>query len=1122
MKEFVHLHSHTEYSWLDGANKVENYVSEVVKNKQHAAAITDHGNMHGTMHFYNECKSKDIKPIIGCEIYTAQISRLRKHTKINKTNHLTLLAENDEGLRNLFYISSIAFIEGKSTRPRIDDAILEKRSKGIICLSGCLSGLINEHLRNDNYLLAKEQVAKFVDIFGRDNFWIEVQRNGILIQDKVNSGLVQLSKEFNLPVVATNDIHFTRHEDCDFHDTLLAISTKSLKNDTNRFRFDTSDVFAKSTSQMINTFKDMPDAIKQTMVIAERANVNMGKGSWVFPEFDSGNKTHIEYLKELVYSNIPNLYTDIKAAKERADYELGIIDKMNYASYFLTVKDFIDYAKSKEIPVGPGRGSAAGSIISYLLGITAVDPIEHGLIFTRFLNPERISPPDIDIDLCKDRREEVFSYLQDKHGADRVANICTIGRFGARSSVRRVAKVFDIPLSDADWLAKSCGDGMSLKDAIQKDVKLQDAAKKYPSVFDTAIKLEDIASSMGVHASGFIIADRPIYEVVPLARAKDESIVTQWDGENCEKAGLVKFDLLGLQTLTTISKCINLIKERHNISINLETLELNDRKVFGLFRKGDTEGVFQCFSEGMKDLLRKVKPTKFEHITAAIALFRPGPITSGILDSYIKRKNKEEEVAYPHKDVKKYLEETYGLQLYQEQAMWLAQILAGFTQAEADILRKAMGKKLPELMKSLEEKWLNGIKNTKKIGEAKGVELWNEIIKFSSYNFCKAHAVSYAHLSYWTAYLKVYYPLEFYCANMTTEGDQGDMDKLKAFIYDAREHNINILPPDIRNCSWEFKPEKDNSIRIGIGGVKGIGEEPTKILVESNISGDNIIDIFKDLDPKLARKNVIESIIKAGCLDFLGSPRAALYASVEDCIKQIRKYRTAVKNGKQAKLKYPTIDNSITWSHQEQLIAERDVYNFFLSGHPLDEKKFEASLARTMLVREIETTTVDRKDIKLVGIISQINPGTIKTGPNKGKKYARILFEDLTGSANIMIFSNLYSIIAKTLEEEFKKATIIIAQGRIDSREEASKFILYSFKPLDEHINVIDELLLPIYSDGNIDRIEKLINEIKLYPGNIPVRFKVIDFHGRVAYLNTNLKVKLSSSLKNSLSSLMP
>ena len=602
--------------------------------------------MYGALDFYNSCRLNNVKPIIGCEMYVAKISRRRKHTKVNGYNHLTLLAKNDVGVKNLFYLSSLSFIEGLSVRPRIDAEILYNNSEGIICLSGCLSSLINDFLRNDDYSAALNQLGIFRDVFGPENTYVEIQRNGIDIQEKCNEGLVKLGKDLNIPIVATNDIHFSRRESCDFHDTLLCVSMGARKNDVQRFRFDTDDVYIKSQDEMAHTFRDLPDSVFRTLEIEEKINAELKQGIPIFPEFNSEGQTPIEYLRRLVGQGIRERFKNPTEEEktqitDRAEYELSVIEEMGFAEYFLSVKDYIDYAKRANIPFGPGRGSAAGSLISYCLHITKVDPLKHGLIFERFINPSRKDFPDIDTDFCKESRDKIIEYLEDKHGADKVARILTVGRFGAKSALRRACTVFDLPLKDSDIIAKRLSDDISIEDSIEKDSLLKQDAIDNPKIFEAAIELQQFVSNVGVHASGVVVSKDPLTQTLPLARSKDGYITTQWDGHGCEKAGLIKFDLLALQTLTTISICLKLIEERHGKKINVEEIPFDDPKIFELYQKGDTEGIFQCYSDGMQDLMLKMKPDHFDHIAAALALYRPGPINSGITKSFYKRKDIE-------------------------------------------------------------------------------------------------------------------------------------------------------------------------------------------------------------------------------------------------------------------------------------------------------------------------------------------------------------------------------------------------------------------------------------------------------------------------------------------------
>lgn len=1123
-KEFVHLHAHTEYSLLDGANQVDVVAKTAKKGGQRALAITDHGNMFGALAHYNACMDAGIKPIIGCEVYIAQTSRRLRYSRDRNTyNHLTLLAWNSEGYRNLLYLTSLSFIEGYSTRPRIDYDILSKKSAGIICLSGCLSGRINRLLVEEHYKEAIAEAAKLRDLFGPDNFWVEIQRNGIAIQDKANEGLIKISAELGAPLIATNDIHYHRKEDCDFQDTILCVSTGAKKAQTDRFRFDTTDVYFKSSEEMAHMFRDVPKSVRNTLDVADKIDVQIEQGVFKFPKLEGLEHSPTETLRDLVEVGLKNRYgteyigsieilpTDVRM---RSTMELDVINRMGYPEYFLVVKEMVDYAKAQGIPVGPGRGSAAGSIVSYALGITDVDPLAYNLIFERFLNEDRVGLPDIDVDFCKERREEVIDHLRDKYGDDRVAHIITFGRFGARSALRQVGRVLDIPLPDCDAMSKRLDPEVTIMEAVKADPKVAEDQKKYPELFRSAAMLEGFVSHRGMHASGVIIGDRPLYELVPLARSDKGALITQWDGDDCERIGLIKFDNLGLSTLTVIERCQKLIEARHGSRVVLETLELKNKNVLDVFARGDTEGVFQCYSDGMRAMLREMQIDHFNDIVAALALYRPGPMESGILKTYIRRKTGKEKVEYDHPDLEQYLSNTYGTMVFQEQIMQTARVLAGFTMKEADGLRKAVGKKKMSLLNPIKAEWLKGCKNTKKISQEKADALWNDILKFGRYGFNVAHAVSYAVISFRTAYLKHYYPVEYLASCLTQEANEGNTDRVKSFVHDCRLHGIKITPPDMRDCSWDFVPVDNNTIAMGIGGIKGIGRRSVAKMADKGLPDtQNIVTLFSGFTSKVIRKNVLESLIRSGALDFLGHNRGSLFTRAAYISVKL----SAVRNN--PKKKHPNIifRPEDAWTEAELLFGERQVYGFYLSGHPMAKHKLAVVGVGGTPIKMAARYTKPVNKFTIVGVIAQLDVKVVKSGMNKGKKFARMVVEDTNAQVVTMVFTKMYAKYAAQLTQYYETAVPIIVRGKLDVGNREPQVVVMHLEEFKGRLSGKKELVIPVHFDGNSDTWRDLQVILGNNPGDTSISFQVMGDNGSSVIVRSSNTVDLNDEVAGAL-----
>jgi len=1105
MVEFNHLHTHTEYSLLDGANRIEEIAKTAKEYKQTSLAITDHGNMFGALEHYNTCMKYGIKPIIGCEVYIAKYTHISKHTRNNSYNHLTLIASNLTGYKNLLKLTSLSFIEGLSNRPRISWELLEQNHDGIMCLSGCLSSKLNELILEGKEKEALDFSTHLRDVFGKGNFWLEIQRNGLNIQNKATEGVMRIHQQTGIPYVATNDIHYHRQEDCDFQDTLLCINTGSKKSDTDRFRMDTSTLYLKSTEEMANTFRDIPDAIKETAVISNKINLIIPQGKHIFPKSSYTNPN--DSLTGITKQQLIEREIDNDIYHARLEYELKVIKDLGFAEYFLVVRDLIIYARSNGIPVGPGRGSAAGCLISYLLGITSLDPIRHGLLFERFLNSERKGLPDIDIDFCQERRKEVINYLKDKYGDDKVSSIITFGRFGPKKAIRQVARVLSVPLKESDTIAKKLLSD-TISDSIAKDATLEVDKRNYPQLFEVAQKVEGYVEYAGTHASGIVIADRPIYEVVPLARlsngAGESTIVTQWDLESCEKAGLVKFDILGLETLTVIARIERLIKERHNLELTLTKIGLDHKPVYDLLARGDTEGVFQCYSDGMKRLLIQMKPDKFDDIIAAIALFRPGPLESGIADQYIKRKHGIEPVSYTHPDLENAMSNTYGTMVYQEQIMKLASTLAGFSLNEADELRKAVGKKLPEELAKIQSRFIEGCKKLNKVTEDKAKELWEQIKKFGRYGFNQSHSASYGYLTYYTAYLKHFYPTEFFCANLTQE--MNNPTKLKAFISDAKKHGITIIKPDIEYSQNDFTITDNGTISIGLNALGGIGNRLLQFKFPKNKYPWNEKGLLQLVEeyPEIKSRSVFEALVYSGSLDGFGSSRSNILNVYNDN----RSNANTSIHRHVGLFEQEEIFNKNTLVNitNEDLKNERKVFGFYLSGHPMTEDLvFKARSIGCLSIKEVLGYQTEIAAAKTAGIVTDIEVKAIKSGANKGKKYARILLEDKDEQLVCMLFSTLYDKYISTLQDSDDNGTPITVYGNIEISGDKPAITIKSINTLDNEANDSREFKLRI-NDKIIERIDDIKKLCLNNPGEKALMFIVSEGYT----VATNMRINVT------------
>ncbi len=1021
---FVHLHTHSEYSLLDGANRIDHLLTRAVELGMPALALTDHGNLFGAWTFQEQARRKGILPIIGMEAYIAYGDRRAKERPIGAPAdyaHLVLLAADNEGYRNLTRLSSIGYREGFYRRPRIDRAVLERHHRGLIILSACLSGEVAKYLRHGRFEDAKATAAWYARLMGADNYWLEVQNHGIPGQDEVNQGVFQLADELGLRVVVTNDAHYLRREDADAHDILLCIGTGKDRDDPNRLRFYGEESYFKSPEEMAALFPDRPELLTNTLDIAERCGVTFDTSYHLpaFPlpaEFDEDTVM----LRSLAEEGAAQRYGDPlpEPARQRLEYELEVISKTGYAGYFLIVWDFIRAARERDIPVGPGRGSSAGSIVAYALRITDIDPLRFDLLFERFLNPERVSMPDIDIDFCYERRGEVIDYVRQKYGAESVGQIITFGTMKARAVVRDVGRVLGFAPGEMDRLAKliPSGPGYSLPvhEAVGRVLELRELYEKdpkYRQLLDYAMRIEGLSRHSSVHAAGVVIAPGPLEEYVPVctdAKNGDSAVITQFDMLALEKAGMLKMDFLGLRTLTVIRDAEEAIAAR-GVTIDWDAIGLGDRKVYLMLAGGETQGVFQFESSLATDKLRAMRCDRFDDLIAVNALIRPGPLDSGMTDVYIRRKRGLEPVVYPHPDLAEVLESTYGVITYQEQVMRVANVLAGFTLGESDVLRKAVGKKDAKLTgKVLADFRKRAV--ARGVPERKAREIAELIQTFGRYGFPKAHSTAYAILSYRTAWLKAHYPAEFMAALLSSE--IGNTDKVVAYIGAARQLGIDVLPPSVNESGYKFTVVDDHTIRFGLGAVKGVGLSAIRSIIAAREEEpfDSLFDFCARVDLRLNNKRVVEALIGAGALDDFGE-RAQLTDGLETALAWAQLLQRERESGQttlfgetEAERPKPQLPRVEPWTEAERLTRERDLLGFYTSGHPLDRFRELVELYAV----DASSSSVEELRDRLVEIACVVREASVRTSRRDGREWCRLTIEDYQGTATALVFGDVW------------------------------------------------------------------------------------------------------------------
>ncbi len=1034
--DFVSLHLHTEYSLLDGAIRIKELIERAKEFKMPALAMTDHGNLFGAVEFYKQTTKAGIKPIIGCEVYVAPGSRTDRggtEGKEEASFHLILLARDNAGYRNLVTLVTKAYLEGFYYKPRIDMDLLEQYSGGLIGLSACLKGEIPYCLQRGMVDRARERALQFKHILGPENFYLEIQENGLTEQSEANKKLIELARELHVGVVATNDCHYLKREDAKAHEVLLCIQTGRTMKDATRMKFTTDEFYFKSPQEMKEAFREVPEAIANTISIAERCNVEFVLGESLLPQYQvETGESPDDFLTALAASGLDRKFggNPPEAYRERLRHELEVIRKMGYASYFLIVWDFISFARSKGIPVGPGRGSAAGSLVSYAAGITEIDPIRYNLLFERFLNPERISMPDIDVDFCQDRRSEVISYVSEKYGKDRVAQIITFGTMAAKAAIRDVGRAMDMPYAEVDRIAKLVPNTLKITigDAIKAEPQLKEMYESNAEVkelLNIAMRLEGLNRHASTHAAGVIIAPVPLTEYTPLYKSpSDESIMTQFDMGSAEAIGLLKFDFLGLKTLTVIEKTLALIAQGGK-EVSLRDIPLDDKETYELLSSGQTTGIFQLESAGMKDILVKMCPNRFEDLIALVALYRPGPIGSGMIDDFIKRKKGKTPVRYDLPQLKEILDETYGVILYQEQVMRIANKLASFTLGQADILRKAMGKKNPEAMAKQKENFVKGAV-ANRISEKKAGKIFDLMELFAEYGFNKSHSAAYAYVSFQTAYLKAHYPVEFMAATLSS--DRNDTDKIVKSINECRKMKIEILPPDINLSGREFKVI-GNSIRFGLEAVKGVGGAAIESVLEVR-TGDgpfqSVADFVGRVDTRKVNKKVLESLVKAGAFDSLGVTRTAAMQTITDLLNggPRRDDGQTSMFGDESAAAEPEVPE---WDEAELLRNEKEALGFYITGHPLSRYDLQLRRIRARKTSDLEGAA-DKEEVVIGGVLRGIKKKNVKS---TGDLMAYLTLEDDEGSIEVIVFSELY----KSVNLLLKKDALMLIKGSIDRDE---------------------------------------------------------------------------------------
>jgi DNA polymerase-3 subunit alpha len=1148
---FVHLHLHTDYSLLDGACDLEEVVDEAARREMPAVAVTDHGNLFAAESFYQKAKTRGVKPIIGCEVYVAKGSRHDRGESSQReaangrsdspaepgnrgTNHLVLLCENAEGYSNLIKLVSAGYLEGFYYKPRIDYDLLAKHSSGLIALSACLRGSVTENLVEERPDQAREAAYRLRDIFGKGNFFLEIQDQGLEIEKRVNPKIVSLSRETGIPLVATNDCHYLAHADARAQEVLLCIQTGKTMSDAHRMKFATDQFYFKTAQEMAQVFGEIPDALERTVAIAGRCNVKIDAMQNSFPEFQVPEgrtvDTHFEAVtRDGFASRVPVLETRAKQGQLRktlAEYEtrltneIRMIQQMRYAGYFLIVWDFMRYARSQGVPVGPGRGSAAGSLVSYALQITDVDPLQYDLLFERFLNPERVSMPDIDIDFCQRRRGDVIEYVTAKYGRSNVAQIITFGTMAAKAAIKDVGRAMDLPYGEVDRIAKLVPNqlNITLDEALQQSAQLRtqiEGDPRYKDMMEVAKRLEGLARHASTHAAGVVISPEPLTNIVPLYKSSRDEITTQYDMKGLEHIGLLKMDFLGLTTLTVLDDAVRMVEQNRRVHVDLGTLPLDNEQTYKLFARGETTAIFQFESHGMRDILRRYQPTRLEDLTALNALYRPGPIQGGMIDDFINRKHGKKKVTYDLPELKEILEETYGVILYQEQVMQIANRLAGFSLGEADILRRAMGKKNREEMAAQREKFLAGCA-MRKVPAKKAEKIFDLMAEFAGYGFNKSHSCAYALLAYQTAYLKTHYPVEFMAALLTSE--TGNTEKVVKYINEARGMGITVLPPDVNSSALNFTPVGE-SIRFGLQAIKNVGENTVKGILEARGQIGRFTSLYQfcdHVDTRLLNRRVVESLIKSGAMDTLGARRSQIFALIDRAMERAQRQQRERTSGQHglfggvSSAAAPPADEPLPdleeWPEHEMLASEFSTVGFYISGHPLS--KYAAKLVE---MGAVDLAAVEGRkngeEITVGGIVVAMR----SMRSRKGDRWGILTLQDMTGVLERLAFPESFA----RLESVFKSNAPLVLKGRVTVEEAGTRLAVMEARRLEDIGARPPNLMRVRVEMGAMDA--NMIDELKKLfagkPGSCSLAFELISSEGAVATLQADQRVRADQDL---------
>jgi DNA polymerase III subunit alpha len=1141
VSDFIHLHVHTAYSLLDGAIRLDDLIETALHMGMPAVALTDHGSMFGAVDFYKKARKAGLQPIIGCEMYVAPGSRLDKSPKGKGDNHhLVLLAENFTGYQNLLRLVSKAHLEGFYYKPRIDKELLADHREGLIGLSACLHGVVASHLVADDLKGAETAAREYAELFP-GSFYLEAQANDLPEQQKVNAALLEYGPRWGLPVVATNDCHYLRPEDARAHDVLLCIQTGKTINAAKRMRFQTNQLFFKSPAQMADSFPNNPELLARSLEIASRCHLQLPLGEFHFPVFPLDNGQTMEaQLKQQARHGLNKRLEELQAAapwppekiqqyQSRLENELELLCQMGFAGYFLVVADFINYSRKRHIPVGPGRGSAAGSLVAYALEITDLDPIAYGLLFERFLNPERKSMPDIDVDFCFERRGEIIEYVSKKYGKEHIAQITTFGSLKTRQVIRDVGRALELPYPEVDKIAKLVPDVLkiNLAGALEMEPRLRelrDTDDNVKEILTIAAALEGLPRHASTHAAGVVIADQPLWHYLPLYKGNKDEIVTQFDMKGVEQVGLVKFDFLGLRTLTVLETAAQFVRKTKDDGFNYRQLPLADAATFELLRTGSTAGVFQLESSGMREKLIQLRPTCFEDLIALVALYRPGPLESGMVDDFIKRKHGELIVTYDLPELEPILKETYGIILYQEQVMQIAGVISGYSMGEADILRRAMGKKEPAVMAAQKERFCTGAVS-QGFPAGKAAALFNLIEKFAGYGFNKSHSAAYAYITYQTAYLKAHYPLEFLAALFTSEINNSTA--LTKHIQEAREDGVVLLPPSLNDSERHFTVE-NQQLRFGLAGVKNVGDNAIRAIIDARKKGpfSSFTNFLERINHSKVNKKVIEALIQAGAFDNLGIARARLLNGLETALERAQttlKMQAArqldmfgglgMENQKDDSEWLPTVPE---WDELEKLAREKEALGIYLSGHPLEKFRHQLQILTDLTIPDL----VERSENGVV-TIGGLAVAVKETMTKKGDRMAFVTLEDQGGSVEVVVFSDIFLRTAELLQTP---GLPLLVRGTLNQEEKGPKLIAQDIRSLQaESIKIPADLHVQLLVDGlDQDRLSQLHAIFQRHRGPIPIflHFLSPPVPEAILALPPHLHLKPSETLRDEINQL--